>query len=111
MDEQAGSRGTSKQGSCPFVFWVGHSSRQQLEDDSDVDEEEGRSRALECAPSAQMTTIHTNIPVQVREGATNSQQMEVVQGRRALVLETSFAALRRRDSVRDVRELIRESKR
>ena len=39
------------------------------------------------APSAQMTTIHTNIPVQVREGATNSQQMEVVQGRRALVLE------------------------
>ena len=40
------------------------------------------------APSAQMTTIHTNIPVQVREGATNSQQMEVVQGRRALVLET-----------------------
>ena len=87
MDEQAGSRGTSKQGSCPFVFWAGHSSRQQLEDDSDVDEEEGRSRALGCTPSAQMTAIHTNIPVQVREGATNSQQMEVVQGRRALVLE------------------------
>ena len=88
MDEQAGSRGTSKQGGCPFVFWAAHSSRQQLEDDSDVDEEEGRSRALSCTPSAQMTTtIHTNIPVQVREGATNSQQMEVVQGRKALVLE------------------------
>ena len=47
----------------------------------------GRSRALGCTRSAQMTTIHTNIPVQVRESATNSQQMEVVQGRRALVLE------------------------
>ena len=46
----------------------------------------GRSRAPDCAPSAQMT-IHTNIPDQVREGATNSQQIEVLQGRRALVLE------------------------
>ena len=56
---------TSKQGSCPFVFWP-----PILHVNNWTTRTRGRALALECVQLSQMTTIYPNILVGVRERAS-----------------------------------------